>query len=295
MHEVSHHHVNEQLQNSALRDIDDDYNVKSTVSQEVFDQIMIEYRHRSEISTAHLDKISAVFDDRSGEALDIWATDQRTLRPAVISIHGGYWRALSRHDAAFMAAPLAAEGVATVTIDYSLAPSVTLEEIVRQVRTGVAWIRRHGPKVGIDPRQITAVGSSAGGHLVGCLMTQGWQARYGLPDDLLRAALPISGLFDLSPLPNSFANEWLHLDAQRARSLSPMFEPVPSHLRSVIAVAAHDGKGFVDQSLRFAEHVETQSPSQLLTIAGKNHYDVFLDLADPSSELFETLLSLVNP
>lgn len=274
--------------------INSDYNVRATVSADEFDSVLREYRRRSDEATARLAGATVVYDERSGEQLDIWGTEPGLSRPVVLSIHGGYWRALGRHDAAFMAAVLADRGIATVTVDYSLAPTVTLEEIVRQVRAAVAWLYHHADEVGIDPSRITAVGSSAGGHLVGSLLVGGWQDALGLPDNALHAAMPISGLFDLAPLPYSFANEWLRFDDARARALSPMFAPPGAAAPSVIAVAERDGAGFLEQSRRFAEHRSEHAPTQLLEIPGRNHYDVFLDLADPSSVLFAALLGLLD-
>ncbi|MBM4479761.1 alpha/beta hydrolase fold domain-containing protein [Rhodococcus hoagii] len=109
-----------------------------------------------------------------------------------VAIHGGYWRALSRHHTAFMAGMLADAGIATVAVDYGLAPHTPLEEIVRQVRAAVAWVYHHGAEHGLDRNRIVVGGSSAGGHLTATTMVSGWQAEFGLPDDVVRAAMPIS-------------------------------------------------------------------------------------------------------
>ncbi|WP_433609536.1 alpha/beta hydrolase [Prescottella agglutinans] len=272
--------------------IDADYNVRNTVSPELFDATIAEYRRRSREVVYGLDGFSDLrYDPQSNERLDVWGTGS-ALRPAFVAIHGGYWRALSRHHTAFMARMLDAEGIATVSVDYGLAPDTPLEEIVRQVRAAVAWVYHHGAAHGLDPARIVVGGSSAGGHLTATTMVPGWQDPLGLPPDVVRAAMPISGLFDIRPLVDSFANEWLDLDAARASALSPMLQAGRVGPRAVIAVAEHDGVGFLAQSRMFHQEWSRRSESELLVVPDRNHYDVFLDLADRDSALSGALLGL---
>ncbi|MBM4524939.1 alpha/beta hydrolase fold domain-containing protein [Rhodococcus hoagii] len=272
--------------------IDVDYNVRNTVAPELFDATVEEYRQRSRETVDGLDGFADVrFDPDSTERLDVWGVGG-ALRPVFVAIHGGYWRALSRHHTAFMAGMLADAGIATVAVDYGLAPHTPLEEIVRQVRAAVAWVYHHGAEHGLDRNRIVVGGSSAGGHLTATTMVSGWQAEFGLPDDVVRAAMPISGLFDIRPLVDSFANEWLGLDDSRASALSPMLQTDRVGPRAVVAVAEHDGVGFLEQSRKFHEAWARRSESELLVVPDRNHYDIFLDLAEPDSALGRALLGL---
>lgn len=272
--------------------IDVDYNVRNTVSTELFDATVEEYRQRSRETVDGLDGFADVrFDPDSTERLDVWGVGG-ALRPVFVAIHGGYWRALSRHHTAFMAGMLADAGIATVAADYGLAPHTPLEEIVRQVRAAVAWVYHHGAEHGLDRNRIVVGGSSAGGHLTATTMVSGWQAEFGVPDDVVRAAMPISGLFDIRPLVDSFANEWLGLDDSRASALSPMLQTDRVGPRAVVAVAEHDGVGFLEQSRKFHEAWARRSESELLVVPDRNHYDIFLDLAEPDSALGRALLGL---
>lgn len=284
--------------------IDALYNVRETVTPAVFDANMAAYRIRSDEATRGLaGHRDIVYDPVSQQQLDIWApgTDA-SPRPIFFVIHGGYWRALSRHDTAFMARALADEGIATVTVDYGLAPATRLAQIVQQVRTAVAWVYHHGAEYGLDTDRIVVGGSSAGGHLTGSVMTPGWQNAMDVPSDIVRAAVPISGLFDLRPLVHASPNEWLSLSPAEAAALSPALDPAiaadPTPAcplpPTVIAVAEHDGKGFLEQSRNLHALWSQHASTDLLVVPDRNHYDVFLDLADPSTSLFHALTGLIQ-
>ncbi|MGA2068455.1 MAG: alpha/beta hydrolase [Thermoguttaceae bacterium] len=88
-------------------------------------------------------------------------------QPAVVFIHGGALIMGSRKwpDRRFLG-ELASRGLATVSIDYRLAPETKLPGIIQDVQDAWRWVRREGPKsLGIDPERIAVAGGSAGGYL----------------------------------------------------------------------------------------------------------------------------------
>ncbi|MEW2355631.1 alpha/beta hydrolase [Spirillospora sp. NPDC029432] len=274
-------------------ELDTAYNVRAKAGEELFARHMARYRSMSDAAVEGLNgRPGIVYDAASGEALDVWGIEDGRLRPVFVFVHGGYWRALSRGDSAFMARMLDGQGIATVVPDYTLAPRATLEEIVRQVRAAVAWVYREGRAHGLDPERIVVGGSSAGGHLTGMVMAGGWQAELGIPEDAVKAAMPFSGLFDLRPLQRVYVNEWLGLDTERAAALSPELLPAGRRCPAVVAVAEHDGAGFLEQSSRFAAY--WGGAAELMVVPDRDHFDVVLDLADPESQVSRALLGLVR-
>ncbi|HEU5024375.1 MAG TPA: alpha/beta hydrolase [Spirillospora sp.] len=273
-------------------ELDVAYNVRRKAGPELFERHMARYRAESEAAVDGLPgHPGIVYDEPSGERLDVWGVGGDGLRPVFVFLHGGYWMALSRADSSFMARALYEHGIATVVPDYTLAPKATLEEIVRQVRASIAWVHRHGREHGLDPERIVVGGSSAGGHLTGMTMVGGWQEEFGLPEDVVKAAMPFSGLFDIRPITRVYVNEYVKLDVERAAVLSPALLPGERRCPAVVAVAEHDGAGFVEQSRRFAP---LWDGGEAMVVPDRDHFDVVLDLGDPASAPFGALLGLVR-
>lgn len=272
-------------------ELDVAYNVRRKAGPELFDRHMARYRAMSEAAVEGLPgHPGIVYDEASGERLDVWGTGEG-LRPVFVFLHGGYWMALSRDVSSFMARMLHEQGVATVVPDYTLAPKASLEEIVRQVRAAVAWVHRHGREHGLDPERIVVGGSSAGGHLTGMTMVGGWQEPLGLPADVVKAAMPFSGLFDIRPITRVYVNEAVRLDLARAAALSPALLPAPYRCPAVVVVAEDDGEGFLTQSRMFHPRWDA---GDLMVVPGRDHFDVVLDLADPASAVGRALVDLVR-
>jgi arylformamidase len=269
------------------------YNARASV--EDFDQYPRLYRTLSEQAHARLRCFKDVcYGPGAGERLDIFPAE-RPDAPVLLFIHGGYWRALSKADSAFMAPALTAAGACVVVLDYDLAPAVTLDHIVDQTRRALAWLHRHIGEFGGDPLRLYASGSSAGGHLTGMLITGGWHASYGVPDSVLRGALPISGLFDLRPLLETHINGWMGLDDAAARRNSPVFHLPTRGVELLISYGALETAEFARQSHEFLDAWTARGLSgRLVAAPDRNHFDVVLELGQPGTPLYQAMLQLMG-
>ncbi len=274
--------------------IDADYNARATVSETRFDEIIADYRRFSDQAAQLFMEREGVVYDPCGERLDVLGAGGKG-RPAVIFIHGGYWRALSRTHSRFMAPMLAAHGVATVVPDYTLAPAATLAEITRQMRAALAYVWQNAGWLGIDRDRIFAVGSSAGGHLAACLAARGWQDAFGLPEAAVSGVMPISGLFDLAPIARGHPQDWLQLSPEDVAALSPLRHIPQKTCPAVVALAQNEGAGFARQSQAYADAWSKAGyPTEHLVIPDRNHFDVVLDLCSDQGALSLALLGLIG-
>jgi arylformamidase len=274
--------------------LDRDYGARASVTPEVFEAAMRDYRSRSEEMRDHATHLDVVYDEESGQTIDIYGTSGEA-RPVFVFIHGGYWRMLSKHDSAFMGDMLATNGIATAVVDYRLAPEASLDEIVREVRAAISFLWKNGRAFGIDPARIHVGGSSAGGHLTGAVLSRGWHDEAGVPENVIKGALPISGLFQLAPISRSFVQDWIKLDDAAVKRLSPAANLPRVGCPIVVAYADGEPDGFRRQSTAYDQMWrEAGFASELMEIPGRNHFDVLLDLASEDTVLSQALLRLIK-
>ncbi len=271
------------------------YNARASV--EDFDACMAEYAALAKRAKA---QTPGIYDLRYGmsaaERLDLFPASAQPA-PLLIFIHGGYWHSQRKEEACSMAAAFAQRGVAVATLEYTLAPEATLAEIVHEVRSAVAWLYHHGAPFGIDPARIFVSGSSAGGHLCGMLIADGWQERYRLPPNAIKGALALSGLYDLRPLCDTYINDWLHLTPEQAQSLSPLFMlPQKQHASQILLdVGAKETQGFKNQTQAYyAACVERGLNVQLLNDSHSNHFTLVNELANPDSAMFKQVMAMIG-
>ena len=270
------------------------YSPRGTVNN--LDALLQDYRTQSQpmYDMPHLRDVR--YGPQADELLDLFPVPGRADAPLFVFIHGGYWRALGKQDSVFMARNFTAHGVAVAAVNYQLAPAARLSEIVAQCRRSLAWLYTHGPAHGIDVRRIVLGGSSAGAHLAAMLLAPGWQAAFGLPPDVVKAGVLVSGLYDLAPVQQTTPNDWLALDSAEAAALSPQSCLPDAGARLCIATAEKDTDEFKRQSLDYAAACTRQGCAvQYAEIAGRNHFDVIMDWMNPQALLTQSTWDLLAP
>jgi len=216
--------------------------------------------------------------------------------PIMVFIHGGYWQGLATSFFSFVAPQLNALGYCVAVVGYDLCPDVTVDDITRQIQKACSFIYEHALDYGANGNLLYVSGHSAGGHLTAAMMATEWTAvGDGLPRNLVKGAMSISGVFDLFPLVNTSINVKVGFDETSARQNSPILHKPVSTGPLALVVGACESQGFLDQSdrLRDAWADDLQFISRV-DIADKDHFTVVSELARPNSPLIQVAASLLG-
>lgn len=92
--------------------------------------------------------------------------------PFVLNIHGGFWRAkYSLDHAGHLCAALAAQGIATVNIEYRRVgnPGGAWPGTFADIRSAYRFFQQSAGKYSLDANRLVIMGHSAGGQLALCL------------------------------------------------------------------------------------------------------------------------------
>lgn len=246
--------------------------------------------------------IDVPYGSGAGEMLDIFPAEGGSAAPAPVLffIHGGWWRSLDKADHSFVAPPFTRRGVCVVMPNYALCPAVTIPHITLQMVQALAWTFRHITAHGGDPRRITVVGHSAGGHLASMLMNCLWpQVGADLPADLPKNGMTISGVHDLEPVMHTpFVQISLGITPEQVARVSPARLPAPQ---------VRAGRGQIEAFAGGIESSEFRRQTRILQDAwgkkavpvceelpGLNHFTVVDALADPGHRLHARALGLLG-
>src|ERR1700733_1504597 len=215
--------------------------------------------------------------------------------PLLVYIHGGYWQEHSKDESLFAAPDCVANGIAFAAIDYTLAPRARLGTIVEQCRRAIASLHRQAGTLGFDARRIYVSGSSAGAHLAAMLLVAGWQAAYGLADDVVSGGVLLSGIYDIEPLMGTYIDAALHLTAEDAATLSPLGLRLGRPVKTIVAWGDNETGEFKRQSRVFAAALQSSGfPVSAFEVAGTNHFDIVFGLANRENVLGQATLELIQ-
>lgn len=240
-------------------------------------------------------RLDVAYGDGAMERLDVFPAPVSAPAPILVFFHGGYWRALDKADFSFPAPAFGDAGIVYASVNYSLAPAADMDRIVRQCRRAVAWLWRNAGTFGGDPARLYVAGHSAGGHLTGMLLTGGWQAAAGLPEDAVKGGVAVSGVFDLEPVRLTYLNADLSLDPASVRRNSPIHHlPAPGR-PLVLAVGDLETAEFRRQQAAYADACRAAGIAcEVVSMPGRHHFDVVDGLGEGGSPLFAATCRMVS-
>jgi arylformamidase len=219
---------------------------------------------------------------------DLFSAGSRPA-PLVVYIHGGYWQRGERQGYAFLARALNAAGLDLALPSYTLCPAASVMDIVAELRSFLValWARTKAYPL--------ITGHSAGGHLTAAMVATDWSKISGVPADLVRAGVAISGVFELAPLIGTSINDLVHLDEKSARAASPLLWSPPKGRTLVAAVGGDESAEFLRQSRAIADTWGRAGvKTECLVVPDANHFTVVDALTQPESALFGRVASLAR-
>lgn len=280
-----------QFQNQA--EIDAQYDVEASVPD--FKVYARHFTEQSQLARHRLKaQLNVAFGPTLDETLDIFPATGSNA-PVFVFIHGGYWRMLSSKEFSCVALGLNQLGITTVVVNYALAPKVSIDEISRQARAAVAWVLRHIDRYGGDPERVVVGGHSAGSHLTAMCLQADWAGEYGLPQDPLRGAVMVSGLYDLRPLRFSNMQPMLQLDDGVIQRNSPLFHARKTSTPALITWGEDEPQEFQRQSETFLERwKDVGNRAKKWAQPGADHFTAIYGFEDPKSALSQWVLQAAS-
>lgn len=280
---------------SSKQFLDSEYNVRDGIPdhEEVFERWL-----RSTEAFRANPKVRVDLDINYGEhpsqSIDLYSPvgTPGKPRPVLVFIHGGYWQSLDKAHFGFIAEPYVDNGVAVAVVNYRLAPEVTMDEIVDDVRASILKIHTFAPEYGLAPDAIYVSGHSAGGHLTAMMMATDWGA-FGAPGGLVKGGCAISGLYDLEPIRHCYLNDVLQLDEQSSLRNSPSrLDAVPA-APLVLTVGGDESSEFHrQQEVLERKLVALKVPCETIPMKDGHHFHAVERLGQKGA-LSERLLEII--
>jgi arylformamidase len=236
------------------------------------------------------------YGDSEIERLDIYRSG-REAAPVFVFIHGGAWRSGHSKDFAGPAEMFLAAGAHYVVPDFALVQDVggSLMVLADQVRRAVAWIHENIGRFGGDPNRLYLGGQSSGGHLAAVALTTDWRQHFGLPADIVKGGVCISGMYDLTPVRLSARNAYVKFDDATVAALSPLRHLEHLHAPLVVAYGTCETPEFQRQNREFVAAVEAAGKNVRLVVGEHyNHFELPETLGNPYGLLGRAALALMG-
>lgn len=230
------------------------------------------------------------------EALDVYPAKHANA-PIFVMIHGGAWRAVRAADMAFVAETFVTAGAHYVVPDFTTVQDAggSLMPMADQVRRAIAWVHGNAARFGGDRNRIFVSGQSSGGHLAAVALTTDWAKDFGLPADLIKGGMCISGLYELAPVRLSQRSAYVKFDDAMVQALSPIRHLANIRAPLIVAHGTDETPEFQRQARDFAG-AATAAGKRVESIVADNygHFDLPETLMSPYGILGRAALRMMR-
>lgn len=262
-----------------LEDLEHQYNPRKAVAN--VDEFA---RRAADLSRSTRGCLPGQLDLRYGggplATLDVFpAAQAQSKAPLHVFLHGGYWRGRDKSDYSYVADALVPLGITTVVMNYDLCPAIELPAMVQQVRAGLQWIHAHAGELGGDPDAFTASGHSAGAHLVAAALPRPGES---VPPWVPRAAVLVSGIYELEPVLSISVNQEIRLRAEQVDAMSPIRHPPHPAVPLMVVVGGGETREWKRQSYEFTQVCAASGTrAAYVELPGCHHYSIMTLLENP--------------
>ena len=267
------------------------YNIAS--ARGGLDQVMQRW---SASSAAFREQADASLDCAYGpgerERIDIFRCGA-SAAPLYVYLHGGYWQRGDKSLYSFIAAPFLDAAVDVAIIGYPLCPQVSMTDLVGKVRQAIGWLYHNADQLGVNRDRINLSGHSAGGHLTSMMVCCDWpDFDEKLPRELLKTAIPFSGLYQLEPLLQTSISDALHLTPAEVNRLSPAsLQPETQVPLLTIIGGAETAEFFRQTDLLIEKWSGSLAQIERHVEPEVDHFDLIDRLASPDSQIFQRIIN----
>jgi arylformamidase len=230
------------------------------------------------------------------EKLDIHRT-ARPNAPIFVFIHGGAWLGGEAKNYAYAAEMFVNAGAHFVVLDFvAIGPAGgDLRVIADQVRRGVAWVYKNAAGFGGDASRLYIAGHSSGGHLCGVTLVTDWQKDFGLPADIIKGAVCMSGMYDLKPVRLSKRSSYVKFTDEMEQAMSSQRHLDLLRAPVTLTYGTNETPEFQRQNRDFATALRAAGkPVELIEAANYNHFEMVESLGNPYGPNGRAALTLMK-
>jgi len=246
-------------------------------------QILKRYASSSAAARKRLGEPKRVsYGPTSVEALDIFTT-KKPNAPIFVFIHGGAWRSGESKNYAFPAEMFVNAGAQYVALDFVnvIAAKGDIAMMADQVRRAIIWTYKNAASFGGDADRLYIGGHSSGGHLCGVAMTTDWKT-LGVPPDMIKGGLCMSGMYDLKPVRLSARSSYVKFTDAMEDAMSSQRHIDKLRAPVICTYGTNETPEFQRQNRDFAAAVKAAGkPVELIEAPDYNHFEMCESLGNP--------------
>ncbi len=217
------------------------------------------------------------------ETLDIYRT-KHTNAPIFVFIHGGAWLGGEAKNYGYPAKMFVNAGAHYVALNFIAIREAggDLRVMAEQMRRAIAWVYKNAKTFDGDANRLYIGGHSSGGHLCGVALVTDWKKDFGLPEDIVKGGLCMSGMYDMKPVRLSKRSSYVKFTDEMEEAMSSQRHLNLLRAPVVATYGTNETPDFQRQNRDFVAAVKAVGkPAELVEAKNYNHFEMAESLGNP--------------
>ena len=249
--------------------------------------ILADWEDRSEVARKTLDILQNIpYGNHRLQKFDY--CQGAPEKPAIILLHGGYWRSLDKSIMDCHVQQLCMHSFTVYNVNYPLCPEVSLTRLVEALHESLEKITQFNLLKKNNPVFIL-VGHSAGAHLALQL------ALNPILKNKLLGIVALSGIFECQVVREISVNKDVCLSKKEAEKLSNLKNLPDNNLEFYIAVGSEEPSGWIDQSVELYGALNRCGKDVKLRVVNEaNHFNLVDKILDAETDYGKQFYHWIN-
>jgi arylformamidase len=170
-----------------------------------------------------------------------------------------------------------------------------LRVMAEQVRRAIAWTYKNATIFGGDPNRLYIGGHSSGGHLCAVSLVTDWKNDFGVPENIVKGGLRMSGMYDMKAVRLSKRNTYVKFTDDMEQAMSPQRYIALLRAPVIATYGGNETPEFQRQARDFATAVKSAGKAvELIEAANYNHVEMEESLGNPYGHNGRAALALMK-
>jgi len=129
--------------------------------------------------------------------LDAFINSDKTLKPAVILIHGGGWKSGNKSLMEPLAQHIVNQGYACFTVEYRLSLEAKYPAGIFDVKSAIQFVKSNAERFYVDAKKVAILGCSAGGQMAALIGTTNNNKAFEEPKNCYDETSTVQAIIDV--------------------------------------------------------------------------------------------------
>ena len=232
--------------------------------------------------------INISYGKRPNQKLDIFLPENHNNCPVQLYFHGGYWIGRDKYDHSHIALPAVKNNIIHISVNYDLAPNVTIDVIVEETVECILWVIKNITKYGGNNKNINLVGHSAGAHLIAMALTREYSAK-----NLINSATLISGIYQPQITKYISLNNIIKISDKTIQLTDVYKHQILQNTKFLLIVGDQEPNPWKELTITYSKWLTNKNISfNFYNAINLNHFSIVKDLATPKSSLSKKVIKM---